>query len=250
MEMGIHPITILAMVDRIFEATTEAEMKTTVEGFRRTLQGTPPSVVLQHLAIPGEEVSRTETLQQHIETLKKEVAELVTEKTNLEIEIAELQERLRQIGQIGSSVSGTAENGFYTMEQFLSVLTVKLRRSYGWRTDYVSASQQTEGCRPVANETVQKWQNTNQVPDWAVEQIPKLTFRKRTGTSGLPWSDDNETYLTELYKSDPGQSNQELARLCEEHFGRPINEPSIKGAVDRLRKKGQLPPKRPQRHRN
>jgi hypothetical protein len=244
--MDIHPVTILAMVDRIIEANTEDEIKTTVEGIRRTLKGMMPSVVLQHLAIAGEDGDRAESMKEHIEGLKKEVSELLAEKSNLESQIADLQERLRQIG---STMTGPADNGFYTMEQFLAVLTVKLRRSYGWRTDYVAASHETEGCRPVANETVQKWQNSNQVPDWAVEQIDKLAFRKRTGTGGLPWSDDNEIYLTELYKSDPGQSNQMLARLCEEHFGRPINEPSIKGAIDRLRKKGQLPRKRPSRLR-
>ena len=230
--MDIHPVTILAMVDRIVQAATEDELKTNVEGFRRTLHGTMPSVVLKHLVVRDD-------------ALNQEVADLTAEKADLEAKVADLNARLRQLAE--SSGPGAAENGFYTMEQFLAVLTIKLRRSYGWRIDYVTASQQTDGCTPVKNETVQKWQNSNQVPDWAVTQIDKLEFRKRSGTGGPAWTDENENYLSELYKDDPHQTNLALAKLCEQHFGRPLNENSIKGAIDRLRKRGQLPEKRPTR---
>jgi regulator of replication initiation timing len=243
--MNIHPVTILEFVDRVVEATPEPDVKTTWEGFRRTFRGAVSDVILQHLVIPGEDGDRVESLEQRIEGLKQQVSDLVAEKTELETQIAELQERLRQITHLPG---GPSDEGFYTMEQFLAVLTVKLRRSYGWRTDYVCASQQTEGCRPVANETVQKWQNTGKVPDWAVDQIDKLNYRKRAGRIGaVPWSDENENYLADRYRDNPNQSNQELAHLCEEHFGRPINVPSVKGAIDRLRKKDKLPSKRPPR---
>lgn len=240
--MDIHPTAILAMVDRIVESSTEDDLRTSVEGMRISLRGILPSVILQKLVVAGVDVIETTPLHAHVEELARQVTELTAENAGLEAEVAALRKQLEQ-----RTNSTLPVDGHYTMEQFLAALTAKLRRSYGWRTDYICASQMTEGCTPVENETVQRWQNTNKVPEWAVEQISRLRFRKRTGNSGSTWSDDNEDYLTVLYTTNPTLQNSVLAKLCEEKFGRTINENSIKGALDRLRKRGQVASKRPAR---
>jgi hypothetical protein len=232
--MDMHPVAMLVETDN------EDDFKSTVQIMRRVLEGTQlSSVVIQKLTTQDAD---------DVQKLRQQVDELQAAKLTLESTVQTLQTQLSEVNQ--QPFCGPAVNGFYTMEQFLSVLTAKLRRSYGWRTDYIGATHETGSgglIKPVPNEEVQKWQNTNQVPDWAVEQIARLTFRKRGGVSGKKWSDDDELYLMSLYNQDPLQRNQLLAEMCERHFGRSINESAIKGALDRIRRRGKLPLKRPSR---
>jgi hypothetical protein len=233
-------IDLFAEVDRIVDERTSADdIKLACENVRRVLNGSAPSVTLRYLAIAGQR--DIESLEDKIEHLQQQVIELVQEKAELESELEKLRVQLHDI----TNRTIQPVNNYYTMEQFMFVLLRRLRRSYGWRTDYIIATQQTPGCTPVLNETLQKWKNRDQVPDWAVEQIERLHFPERTGLSGVPWTEENEAYLISLYTADPLQSNQTLAHLCEQHFNRPIGENAIKGALDRLRRQDRLPKKRP-----
>lgn len=245
--MEVYPTAILAMVDRIADsATDDDDVRTAVEGIRKLkLSGVTPSVVLQQLVIAKPPLNDLVDLHARAAELAQQVSTLMAENAHLEAQVANLHE---QLNHLDDRPMIEPVNGFYTMEQFLAVLTSKLRRSYGWRTDYVRASKETPGCNPVANETVQVWQNKNKVPDWAVEQIDRLAFQKRHGVGAPMWSDDDEQFLIKKYNEDPSQSNNNLAKSCSDHFGRPINENSIKGALDRLRKKGHVPKKRPSRN--
>jgi hypothetical protein len=245
--MDIQPATILAMVDCIVESTTEDDIKTAVEGIRSLkLDGAKPSILLQKIVV-GKPTDHTvmmtsDVLHAKVIELSNQVTALLAENAQLEIQVADLHKQVQKID------NGTEPiNGFYTMAQFLAILTCALGRSYGWRTDYIHASQEAPDCKPVATEMIHKWQVTNQVPDWAVSQIARLSFKHRPGARRPAWSDDEEAYLTAQYVTDPSQKNSVLAQSCETHFGRPINENSIKGALDRLRKKGKLPLKRPKR---
>jgi hypothetical protein len=249
--MNVQPATILAMVDCIVESTTADDVRIAVEGIRNLkLNGTKPSFLLQRCVIaaetgqPSDDVSSetSSDLQGRIVELTHQVSELEAENAHLETQVANLNQQVSKFAHGNEPV-----NGFYTMEQFMAILTAKLRRSYGWRTDYILASVATPDCTPVATETIHKWQTTDKVPEWAVTQISRMAFKKRPGAGGKTWSDDEEQYLVDQYQFDPSQKNVVLAQLCETQFGRSINENSIKGALDRLRKKGSLPSKRPKR---
>jgi len=245
LDMEVHPIDLFAEVDRIVdERTSVDDIKLACENVRRVLNGSTPSVTLRYLAIAGQKDSTSP--EDKIKHLQQQVAELSQEKAELEAELEKLREQLQDINiHVVEPV-----NNYYTMEQFMFVLLRRLRRSYGWRTDYIIATQQTPGCTPVLNETLQKWKNRDQVPDWAVEQIERLKFPERTGVSGVTWTDENEAYLISIYMADPSQSNQILAHRCEQEFNRPIGENAIKGALDRLRRQDRLPKKRPRARKN
>lgn len=234
--MGVHPV--VSLVDHLVQSQSDEDVRVTVQTMRRALEGTTLSSLVIH--------DLNDTPDDEIDRLRSQIIELNTVNASLEVEVENLRSRLQKIEEQPLSC-GPSQNGVYTMEQFLSVLTAKMRRSYGWRTDYIIATHETPDCQPVANESIQKWQNSNKVPDWAVHQIDRLIFRKRGGNSAPTWSDEDEQYLTDLYKQDPRQRNRSLANNCEQHFGRTITENSIKGALDRLRKHGSLPKKRPSR---
>jgi hypothetical protein len=70
---------------------------------------------------------------------------------------------------------------FYTMGEFLAAIYEKTGRSYGWKKDYVLASETTPNCIVTKSDTIGRWQHKNRVPAWAYEQIEKLNFPDRKG---------------------------------------------------------------------
>jgi hypothetical protein len=210
-------------------------VQTTVHGLQHQLRGTPPSVVLQHLAIPNSANSDLVATQQaNILELSHQLSDLLVENAGYELKIAELNALIASLQR-----SNQSPNGF-TMQDFLGVLVAKMRRSYGWKIDYITASHTTPECVPVENETIQAWQKTDKVPEWAIVQIDKMVFRKRRGSVGPTWTDDNQSFLIETCQQNPALKYKELAQICTRHFGRTLTENGIKGKVDRLRKTGLL----------
>jgi hypothetical protein len=129
---------------------------------------------------------------------------------------------------------------YYTFDQFLSALQVRMRGTYAWKTGYAKATVKTPGCEEVRTEDIQKWQKSDKVPVRAYEQISILSFEKREGKGAPPWTKQNIAFLVEQYNGKPGdptKSNAVLAKLCTEEFGRLITENAVKGQVDRCRKK-------------
>ena len=235
--MGIEG-TILTMFDRItHESTSELDRNQTIEGLRRKLHGELPSAFLNgtasedHLAV---------IYQDEIAQLRQQLVEAESKNVELETSMLVMRSQLRP----------QAVGGFYTMEQFMAALARKLGRTYGWRVDYVEATKQTPGAVLVETTTIQHWQIQRLVPEVYYDQIEMLQFRKRIGKSCPEWSNDDYDYLEEQYKENPTQKNRALAAKCSEHFERDINENSIRGAVDRLRKNGRLPERRPGREKH
>ncbi len=137
-------------------------------------------------------------------------------------------------------------DGCYLLNDFLHTLACRRGQTYGWRIDYIKASETSPGCRSVKSDDIQKWQKTQLVPVWAYDQIAKLVFPKRKGENGPDWTPEEFDHMIELYLDsikNGGKpiSNAKLAEQCSNKFGRKITENSIKGAIDRQRKKGRLP---------
>lgn len=235
--MGIEG-TILTMFDRItHESTSELDRNQTIEGLRRKLHGELPSSVLKNVATDEQ---LAVIYQDEITQLRQQLVEAESKNVELETSMHAMRSQLRP----------QSVGGFYTMEQFMASLARKLGRTYGWRVDYVEATKHTPGAVLVETTTIQHWQIQRLVPEVYYEQIETLQFRKRIGKNCPEWSDENYDYLEAEYKADPGQKNRSLAEKCSEHFERDINENSIRGAVDRLRKSGRLPERRPGREKH
>lgn len=49
------------------------------------------------------------------------------------------------------------------------------------------------------------------------------------------WTDDDYDYLVQLYRANIQARNRVYAAQCTEHFGRPVTENAIRGALHRLR---------------
>lgn len=159
--------------------------------------------------------------------------------TDLEDQIAILTTRL---------TPHQPDNGFYTIDQFITALIRKRGRSYGFRVDYVTASSTTPGCRAVKTEEFHKWQQSKEVPDWAYDQIDRLVFPDRKGKKGqTPWTVGEYDFLAKGYTLDPSKSNLDFAIMCTKEFGRSITEEAIKGALDRLRKRKRISKYRPKK---
>jgi hypothetical protein len=236
--MEIHATTVLEDVDEIMDSPDEQVRRTRLERFRLKLNGQAPSVIIkQYLA--QDDRNETDNSDRSVDLLHRKIDTLLEERSLLEQQIVALTSQLKLHGDAVE----VAKNGYYSMGYFLSKLFVKMRRSYGWRTDYLKATETTPGCTPVTNETVQKWQSANRVPTWAVDQIDQLLFSKRSGQSGPVWTSENKEFLITIFTNDPSLSNIELAALCSAEFGRTITENSIKGEIDRSRKRALLPPK-------
>jgi hypothetical protein len=164
---------------------------------------------------------------------------------HLEDEARELRDRIEKASTIPHPIADEKGDLYYTLEEFLAALQVKMGRTYGWRVDYVTASTETPEVHQARNEDIQKWQRTKKVPDWAFDQIDKLVFTKRVGQGGRQWSNQEGDYLVGFYVSDPTMSNASFANICTKHFGRKITENAIRGALDRLRDKGRIERYRP-----
>ncbi len=128
---------------------------------------------------------------------------------------------------------------YYNLADFHAALLIKRGGSHAWKVSYVEASTQ-DGCRLVKNEDIAKWQRTKQVPIWAYEQITVMKFFKRAGKNSPDWTQEEYDYLRDTYNEDPTRQNKELAYRCSVRFERTITEQAIKGALDRLRGKGQV----------
>lgn len=190
---------------------------------------------------PSEEavISLKVAVQGVIVDLNDKVQILQDQETTLRVQLEEMQQMALP----------KPVDGFYTLEEFTGALLRKRGQTYGWKVDYVTATN-TPDCRVAKNEDIQAWQKTNKVPDWAFEQIDRLIFPKRTGKKGQPpWLETEYDYLEFIYKEDPTRSNIVLVDLCTKKFGRSINEPAIKGALDRLRKKGRIDKYRPKKQK-
>lgn len=63
--------------------------------------------------------------------------------------------------------------------------------------------------------------------------------------TGKPWTPEENTYLVKMHLADPYLSNKRLSAMCSRKFGRVVSVNAIRGALNRARGLGVIPPKRP-----
>jgi hypothetical protein len=230
--------TILTMLDRMLhESTSDIDREQTIEGLRRKLHGALPSSVLIGTNDDSQQAWAYET---EINELREQLVAVGQRNTELETSVLALTAQLKP----------QPINGNYTLEQFMAALARRMGRTYGWRTDYVIATKETPGAVKAETTTIQQWQTKRLVPAEYYDQIDRLNFPKRPGKPGQEWSTEDYDFLVELYLKNPAEQNSVLAETCAERFGRPITENSIRGALDRLRKRDhRIPMRRPGREK-
>jgi hypothetical protein len=121
-------------------------------------------------------------------------------------------------------------------DSLLLAIVKKRGKTWGWRSTYLAATQHTEGARPVSNHEIDKWRNEDRIPYWAVEQVPMLTFVNPIARRGVTWSRQERRFLHRIYENGVALTNDQLADMCSQQFGRLITDNAIKGMLDRSRK--------------
>jgi hypothetical protein len=213
--MEVHEIeNILHIFDEISQVEDGAELVELVSHVKYKLNGNLPSIIIKELFVITDEKIKS-----------------------LQFEKEELQSRIEHI----------SHNGKYDFKDFLAALQIKTGRTYGWKTDYIKASENTDNCKKVSNEDFTKWIKNQLVPDWVYDQIQTLNFPKRIGSPAKEWTNHEYEFLVKIHIDDSSRKNIVLAHICSEKFGRDITENAIKGSLDRLRKQNRIPQKRPKK---
>lgn len=238
--MDIQSSTILEMVDRIVESNDEQELHSNLDGIRRTLRGNVPSVVLKQLFVSQSNPSLRRMLDANHTDQQQKINTLMRENAELEEQVKALTSHYRAF----THAVETPIDDYYSFGFFMLKLTVKLGRSYGWRTDLITASQNTPSVERINNQMIQTWRKEQRVPVWVIEQIDRLNFPARVGGSGHLWNDENEGYMVDQILQEPRLPNAELARRCTDEFGWPVNENMVKGKRYRAQKNRRLPNRR------
>lgn len=139
---------------------------------------------------------------------------------------------------------------FYTFDEFLTQLYARRSKMYAWKTAYLEASKE-DTCVSVSVHMIKQWQNEGHVPSWAVDQINRMTFPPIIRPSGMDnprkWTEREKNILITFHLEDPYRTNLKLAELCSNRFDRYVNENGIRGMLNRIRKLGQVPPRRPRK---
>lgn len=104
---------------------------------------------------------------------------------------------------------------------------------YGWKTALLAAIPE------IKEEHVTQWLKTGRCPEWVILAVPVLKFKTpRRGHTQQDWNKGEYEFLTAICKGEIVPKNKIIAMQCSGTFGRTITESAIKGAIDRLRKRG------------
>jgi hypothetical protein len=157
----------------------------------------------------------------------------------LEIIIVNLRQKLDDVkNQLAEALKQIPDSD--SINAFVLKISRKTKRVYGWKAAYIEASQ-ISGCRSVDHGMLREWIESGIVPSWAFDQIDRMVFKDHlTRGRCSVWNDDQKNFLAQTYRSDPSQSDADIARVCTIEFGYTVTENAIKGALYRLRQQNIL----------
>ena len=144
---------------------------------------------------------------------------------------------------MSGSVFEECENAIDNTRPFHDLIIAVARathKTYGWRVEYLRASLSSLQARPVNERMMVTWQRSGRVPNWAVEQVSVMEFRRPSFKKPRDWNREETEFLIHLYQSNEYVTYQRMAELCQQKFDRDISEQAIKGMLDRLRKKNKI----------
>lgn len=230
---------VLRLIDLLqHESTAAEEREAGVHALNRVCKGQLASVVISAaMNLDPKEMRRAIDSVNVARLLEQsEVSQLLDQIRSLEKQNEELARRIANLAkQTGEDSSEPQEKPtVYPISDLITAMAAaKDGNSYGWKTDYVKASHNTPGARPVEHHHILKWQKLKFVPAWAYEQVSFLQFRKRVGKKSPNWKREEYQWLADEYNANPKLTNAELARRFTAKFNRPMNENGIKGGLNR-----------------
>lgn len=226
---------VLAVLDRLVHPSTHGtDQEQSIEALRRLFHGQLPTELLNEVASV-----------QDIAALNAQLAELEGEKvlsersnqreiTQLKRKIAALQRKVE--GQIDDLQP--SDDGYYTCLQVNAIILLKFGKDHGVKKALVEKNQRERQCNPelpkITDGLWQRWRKENRYPAWAIAQVKAMSRDDLPGKK-QPWTTEEKAYLYGIYSENPLLTNQQLADLCSQRFGRHITDCSIRGALTRAR---------------
>jgi len=137
--------------------------------------------------------------------------------------------------------SATAAEPNSSLIAFRRRLQARMGRAYGWKFALIEASR-SPGLQPITDSMIAHWMRDNSVPDWAMRQLELMAFRPRPKRGPqIEWTETEKRFLITAHVEGPKLTNNALADMCTEKFGRRINENAIRGQLTRIRRQRNIP---------
>jgi hypothetical protein len=173
----------------------------------------------QLVELEGEKVLSDRAKQREVAQLKRKIAAL---QRKVERQVDDLQ----------------SEDGYYTCLQVNAIILLKFGKDHGVKKALVEKNHRERQSNPelpkITEGLWQRWRREDRYPAWAIEQVKAMSHDDLPGKK-QPWTMDEKAYLYGIYSENPQLTNQQLADLCSERFGRHITENGIRGALTRGR---------------
>ena len=111
---------------------------------------------------------------------------------------------------------------------------------------YPEPDSDAEGRSNVAAESTDAMRPNVHTAEGVAEVYTRLAAaQERHKSSKHWWTDEQLDYLIAIHTEDFSRTNDELACMCGERFGREVNKNMVTGKLNTLRKAGHTPRYRP-----
>lgn len=270
---------IINILDRaVHPSTSDIDVIQSINGIRRIVKALCPSQVLRpddedDLFRPEDFIQlrqdydravceRDGMVQENkkITTTLKQKDALLTRQTVMLLEkdalVAKLQSQIdafkidhqaRIDATSGEVVDPPLDKASYTYSEVMSIIWMRFGKMNGALKSLASYNallrEKDPSIPTITDTTVQVWRRQNAYPAWAVDQLRDL---KSITKGRLKWTPEHIAFLRDTYKSNPTQSDEELACKCTREFKFDINTNSVKTKLYALRASNEIP----MRHRS
>jgi hypothetical protein len=245
---------LLNILDRIAHpSTTGHDLDQSVAGLRRILHGGMPSELLRTPVRPVRTKHRSyDAFKAEIDDLRQKLKKAEDDKAISERErhhkIESLIDQITKMQlRLDEKTAEPEPRDFHTYDEVIQAMVRKFGKHHGVPAALAERNagllKSGAAIGKITASNFQQWRANNQFPLYVVEQINAMSSDDML-CRGPRWTEDERQYLVDLYTADPSRSNKTLADACSTQFGRLITECSIKGELDRQRKKGRVSPYR------
>lgn len=249
---------IISILDRIAHpSTSDIDVMQSVFGLRRVLKGELPSNCLgKQIRVRPQKHRSYQAWQDEIDELKEQLAEKTeTERTqekrvkSLTQEVEKLQAQVLKLKaakpkepkETKETKSSAVE--FYTNAQFAAIMVERVGKYNGAKRAFEDFNTELRKKNPelgvITSSHLEKWRVEDRYPTWVIEQL-RMMSKADLPTSSHRWTQADKDFLRDLYRANPTVSDRRLAEILSERFGCDMTENAVKGALDRLRRKGEI----------
>lgn len=246
---------IISILDRIAHpSTSDIDVMQSVFGLRRVLKGELPSNCLgKQIRVRPQKHRSYQAWQDEIDELKEQLAEKTeTERTqekrvkSLTQEVEKLQAQVLKLKEAKPKEPKETKSSaveFYTNAQFAAIMVERVGKYNGAKRAFEDFNTELRKKNPelgvITSSHLEKWRVEDRYPTWVIEQL-RMMSKADLPTSSHRWTQADKDFLRDLYRANPTVSDRRLAEILSERFGCDMTENAVKGALDRLRRKGEI----------